>query len=262
MKPLRTVAITTIFGAFAMSASADTFILVHGAFQSAAGWSEVADGLTAQGHTVVAVDLPGRNATGADAQAVTLADHIATVSEAVEAAGEPVILVGHSFGGITISGVAEQMPDAIRRLVYVAAYVPQSGESMQVLAEMDSDNGFTAESFVLAGDYSYATILESDQVRLFAADASAAQQAVLPATMLAEPLGPISTPVELSDAGFGSVDKAFVMTLQDATMSPQMQNMMIERAGITAVSEIDSGHLPYLTQPDAVVAALVSLLQS
>jgi pimeloyl-ACP methyl ester carboxylesterase len=190
---------------------------------------------------------------------VTLADHIATVSSAIEAAGETVILVGHSFGGITISGVAEQMPDAIKRLVYVAAYVPQSGESMQALAEMDSDNGFTAESFVLAEDYSYATILETDQVRLFAADATAEQQAALPATMLAEPLGPISTPIALSDAAFGSVDKAFVMTAQDATISPQMQQMMIARAGITAVSEIDSGHLPYLTQPDALVAALEAI---
>ena len=195
MTSIKTLATSIVLGGFAMTATADTYILVHGAFQSAAGWSQVAEGLTVQGHTVVAVDLPGRGATGANAQAVTLADYIATVSSAVEAAAEPVILVGHSFGGITISGVAEQMPDAIKRRVYVAAYVPQSGESMQALAEMDSDNGFTAESFVLAEDYSYATILESDKVRLFAAVATPEQQTTLPATMLAEPLAPLSTAI-------------------------------------------------------------------
>lgn len=259
MKFIKTLATSTIFGAFAMTASADTFVLVHGAFQSAQAWESVADGLTSQGHTVVAVDLPGRGATGEDAQAVTLPDYITTVGDAVAAAGEPVILVGHSFGGITISGVAEQMPDSIKRLVYVAAYVPQSGESMQALAEMDTDNGFTAKSFVLAEDYSYATILETDQFRLFASDASDAQQAALSSTMLAEPLGPIATPIEVSDGAFGTVEKAFITTLQDATISPQMQQMMIARAGISSVSEIDSGHLPYLTQPDALIAALIAL---
>jgi pimeloyl-ACP methyl ester carboxylesterase len=258
MKPIRTLATAAAFGATTMTASADTFVLVHGAFQSAAGWTTVADDLTAKGHTVVAVDLPGRGAMGAEAQAVTLADYIATVRVAVERAGEPVILVGHSFGGITISAVAEEIPQGIKRLVYVAAYVPQNDESMQALAEMDKDNGFTAESFVLSADYSYATILETDQVRLFGADASPEQQAALPATMLAEPLGPIATPVTLTDA-FGSVDKSYVMTLQDATISPQMQRMMIDRAGIASVTEIDSGHLPYLTRPDALATMLDGL---
>ena len=140
MAPLKTYLAVLILGAPTL-AQAETFILVHGAFQDASSWAGVAERIEAEGHTVDAVNLPGRDATGEAAKAVSLADYVTTVADAVGAADTPVILVGHSFGGMTISGVAERMPDSVARLVYIAAYVPQSGESMEQLAVGDTDNG-------------------------------------------------------------------------------------------------------------------------
>lgn len=127
----------------------------------------VAARLAAEGHSVAAVDLPGRE--GSARGDVTMADHVAAVRAAIEAAGpEPVTLVGHSFGGMVISAVAEAAPERIATLVYVAAYLPQDGDSMQALAESDHHNGFRDGSFVVAGDYSSASILERDRVAIFA----------------------------------------------------------------------------------------------
>ena len=132
----------------ATPAAADTFVLVHGAFQSATAWSQVKTGLEAAGHAVVAVDLPGRDATGSAAKAVSLAHHVAAVRAAVDAAKAPVVLVAHSFGGITASRVADEVPEKIASIIYVAAYVPVSGESMQALAEGNRSNGFTKARLV------------------------------------------------------------------------------------------------------------------
>jgi pimeloyl-ACP methyl ester carboxylesterase len=244
--------------AFALPAAADSFVLVHGAFQDGRAWAAVEERLEAQGHAVTVVDLPGRNATGPAAQAVTFGDYVATVRAAVEAAPEPVILVGHSFGGMTISRVAEEAPDRVARLVYVAAYVPVSGESMQALAESDHDNGFTAESFVVAADYASASILAADQVGIFLNDGMPDQQAALGPAMLNEPLGPIGTPVELG-AAFAGVPKADIRTLRDRAVSPELQTRMIERGGIAEVSDIDAGHLPFVTRPDEVADLLAGL---
>lgn len=241
--------------------AAESFVLVHGAFQDASSWNAVAERLGAADHDVVAVDLPGRDATGAAAKAVSLDDYVARVADAFSAADEPVVLVGHSFGGMTISAVAERMPDRIERLIYVAAYLPRSGESMEALALSDGDNQFTESTFVVAKDYSHAEILEADRVRVFAPTADSAQAAAVVASMIREPLGPIGTPVTLSEARFGSVPKAFIRTLRDGTVSTPLQTMMIDRAGITEVRDIDTGHAPYLTRPDALAALILDLAE-
>lgn len=250
--------LAALLGLSTVGARADSYILVHGAFQAGSAWEAVVPHLEAAGHSVVAVDLPGRDASGAAAQAVSLRSYIDAVVAAVRGAEAPVHVVGHSFGGIAISGAAEAVPEGIATLVYVAAYVPADGESMEALAYSDTDNGFTERSFVIAPDYSHATILAEDRARLFAGDGDAAAVARLEASMIREPLGPIATPVTLSAAGFGSVTKAYVRTLQDRTVSPPLQDRMIARAGICRVADLETGHTPYLTAPEALAEAILA----
>ncbi len=255
----KSLALATLVSIIATSANAETFIIVHGAFQNAASWSTVADDLRAKGNTVIAVDLPGRDAEGDAAKAITLKQYIDTVGKVVGEQAGPVVLVAHSFGGITISGVAEAMPEKVKKLVYVAAYVPASGESMEKLAQGDKDNGFTEKSFVLAPDYSYASILEEDRARLFANDGSPDQQKAVSASMIREPLGPIATPIEVSAEKFGAVAKAYVRTTMDATVSPAIQKMMIERASIKNVADIETGHSPQSTQPVKLAETIIAV---
>jgi pimeloyl-ACP methyl ester carboxylesterase len=259
MKKVKTLAAAAMLSATATIAQADTFVIVHGAFQSAESWAGVTEKLRAKGHTAIIVDLPGRNFEGEAAKAITLAQYAKTVGDVVASQAEPVILVGHSFGGMTISLVAEAMPEKIRKLIYVAAYVPVSGDSMQSLAASDKNNGFTADSFVLSPDYAFATILAADQTRLFINDGTPEQQAHVTSSMMREPLGPIGTPVDVTALKFGSVAKAYVNTALDATVSPTLQKMMIDRAGIMQTQTLQTGHSPQASQPEQLAAALVAL---
>lgn len=238
-----------------------TFVLVHGAFQDERAWSEVKPRLEAAGHKVVAVRLAGRAGDVTPLSQITLESYRAQVAAAISAEPAPVVLVGHSFGGITIANVAEALPERIRALVFVGAYLPQAGaadQSMAKLAETDRWNGFTKENFVVAKDYSTAGVLDSDVVMLFCGDCSAADQARTRRDFhQREPLKPAGTPVAVSAERYGRVPKVYVKTLRDRAISPQMQQLMLDRTPVQRVVQIDSGHSPFLSQPAALAQALL-----
>ncbi len=238
-----------------------TFVLVHGAFQDERAWSEVTPLLRAAGHKVVAVRLAGRAGDGLAPGSVTLEQYRSQITAAVAAEPAPVVLVGHSFGGLNIANAAEALPRLVKTLVFVGAYLPQAGapdQSMAKLAELDRWNGFTKDNFIVAKDYSSAGVLPSAVVPLFCADCSAADQARTQRDFhQTEPLKPAGTPVVLTAAAYGSVPKVYIKTLRDRAISPQMQQWMIDRTPERKVVEIDSGHSPFLSQPRALATALL-----
>lgn len=238
-----------------------TFVLVHGAFQDERAWSEVGPRLEAAGHKVVAVRLAGRAGDPTPLSQITLESYRAQVAAAVSAEPAPVVLVGHSFGGITIANAAEALPERVRALVFVGAYLPQAGaadQSMAKLAESDRWNGFTQQNFVVAKDYSTAGVLDSDVVMLFCGDCSAADQARTQRDFhQREPLKPAGTPVAVSAERYGCVPKVYVKTLRDRAISPQMQQLMLDRTPVQRVMQVDSGHSPFLSQPAALAQALL-----
>ena len=111
--------------------SGKTYVLVHGLYGGGWIWRFVADGLRARGHRVL---TPTQTGTGERAHLIsrlitisTHVDDIAGVFEAEDLAD--VILVGHSYGGMAVTGVADRMPERIRHLVYLDALVPENGET-------------------------------------------------------------------------------------------------------------------------------------
>lgn len=114
-----------------------TFVLVHGAFCSAASWSPAVRALALRGHRALAVDLPGHGFSAAVPTApdspsgiagTGTADDVAAVTAVVERAAEhgPVVLVGHSRGGLAVTAVANAVPDRLERTVHVAAWCPSA----------------------------------------------------------------------------------------------------------------------------------------
>jgi pimeloyl-ACP methyl ester carboxylesterase len=247
---------------FAQPASADGFVLVHGAFQAASSWEAVAERLRAEGHRAVTVSLPGRAGDGRAPGDVTLADHVAAVVSTMNGVPGTVTLVGHSFGGMVISAVAEAVPNRIDELVYVAAYLPAvdvaPGESMQDLASADRHGAWKADSFVPAADYSSATVNPRDRQAIFASDAPAALAQQIADDLAPEPLAPFATPVALTGARFGSVRKAYVVTLADQAVSTTLQLRMLGRARVDEAIALHGGHLPQIVRPDDLAAALLA----
>src|SRR5262245_21064899 len=107
-----------------------TFVLIHGAWHAAWCWHKIVPRLEKAGHTVIAPDLPAMGRDRTPVNRVSLAKWRDTVCAVIDSVTEPVILVGHSRGGIVISEVAEHRPERVGVLVYVAAYLLDDGQCM------------------------------------------------------------------------------------------------------------------------------------
>src|SRR5712691_8881400 len=94
-------------------------VLVPGFWLGAWAWDEVAATLRAEGHDVTALTLPGLESADADRSAITLADHVDAICEAVRAAGRPVVLAVHSGAGAPGYAVTDRIPEQIAAMVYV-----------------------------------------------------------------------------------------------------------------------------------------------
>jgi pimeloyl-ACP methyl ester carboxylesterase len=107
-----------------------TFVLVHGAWQSTATWDLLAPLLEKQGHRVMTPVLSGLGTDrGRLSQHLTLRQHVEDVSLELSGSPEPVILVGHSYAGMIISGVVEANPSQVQKLVFLDAFIPDDGQS-------------------------------------------------------------------------------------------------------------------------------------
>tara|TARA_Y100001934_G_C12359243_1_gene779754 strand:- start:354 stop:1073 length:720 start_codon:yes stop_codon:yes gene_type:complete len=108
-----------------------TFLLIHGAFHGGWCWQFVAERLALEGFTVLTPSLSGMGTeTDQDPTEVSLDTHITDVCSIIESQKlHDVTLVGHSYGGMPITGVADKMPERIRTLIYLDAMVPENGKS-------------------------------------------------------------------------------------------------------------------------------------
>ncbi|WP_374210506.1 alpha/beta fold hydrolase [Dermatobacter hominis] len=103
------------------------FVLVHGAWHGSWCWSRLQASLSAAGAVSTAVDLPGRAGDPTPLDGLDLDAYAERVAAVVTSVDEPVVLVGHSMGGATISQVAERVPERIEALVYVCALLQPLG---------------------------------------------------------------------------------------------------------------------------------------
>lgn len=110
----------------------NTFVLVHGAWHGGWCWLRVADLLTRQGHDVFTPTLTGLGErVHLFGPGIGLATHVADIVNVFTYERlTDVVLCGHSYGGMVISGVAEQLPDAIRSIVFLDAFLPEDGDAM------------------------------------------------------------------------------------------------------------------------------------
>ncbi len=235
-----------------------TFVLVHGAWEDATIWSAVISRLDEAGFEAVAVNLPGRAPDTTPMQQVSLDLYRDKVIEAIDEVEAPVVLVGHSFGGMTISAVAEHAPEAVARLVYVAAYLPRDGQSLQDLAYSDAQSQ-VGPHFRVDEARLIAWIDPPARADLFLNDASTDLREGFAATMVDEPLIPLGTKVVLTNERFGAVPKSYIHTTRDIVVSRALQAQMVEGVSLAASAELDSGHAPFLTRPDDLASALIEV---
>jgi len=257
MKPIIAAIAASVLAVFgsAQAAEKPPIALVHGAFEDAQVWGHVSAKLKADGYQVVAVDLPGRPGAPMAPDKVSLDLYRDTVVKALGNFHRPAVVVGHSFGGIVISAVAEQVPKEVKTLVFVAAYLPHDGDSLVSLAQQDADAKI-GPHLKIEKDKEIATIEYSARADLFANAAPEALRKAIPDLILDEPLAPLATPVHVTDAHFGKVDKVYVHTQLDQVISPAFQATMVAGTPVRREFSLPTGHTPFLTDPDGLAKAI------
>jgi pimeloyl-ACP methyl ester carboxylesterase len=237
-----------------------TFLLIHGAMGGAWCWERVIPGLEAAGHSAVAIDLPGQGSDTTPLQEITLYRYADAVCDALDRLDGPVLLTGHSMGGMVITQAASRRPGKLVGLIYVAAFLPQPGESLVEITHLPEAAGDSVQAnIVVEGDPPVSAMPPEaapgalyhccTQEQIEWALPRRGRQSVIPFT------NPF-TPPDGDTAAFDALPRAYVTCLQDRAIRPPVQRLMYTRAGCDPVIEIDTDHSPWLSRTDELVRAL------
>lgn len=238
---------------------ATPIVLVHGAWMGAWAWDEVTPLLEARGHVTHVVELPAHGDDATPATEASLTGYRDAVVAVLDGLDEPAAVVGHSMGGMVISEVAQARPQAITELVYVAALLPQSGQSLLDLAMADPD-AITAMHLVDNGDGT-ASIDPAAIGEVFCGDCDDAHVQTIVDRTKPEPFMPLVTPAMLDDAAFGSVRRTYVYTELDVAVSYAGQQAMVAATPVDDTRSLATAHSPFFSQPQALADAIVELVE-
>lgn len=248
-------------------AQAKTYILVHGGWHGAWCWKKVVPLLEAKNNRVLAIDLPGHGDDKTPMATVTLNDYVQKIVGIANAQTGPVILVGHSMAGVAIAQAAEVLgKEKVAKLVFLDAFMPQNGESVFALAGKAGaqnkaagkpDPNLSVEgSLILSDDKKTATIDPDKVGQLFYHDCSADDVAFAKAHVGPQSMACLGTPVNVTDARYGTVPKVYILCTQakDLDKSSIAKNVPIQKMYTLA-----SSHSPFFSMPEKLVAILAEL---
>ncbi|XVV08498.1 alpha/beta fold hydrolase [Actinoplanes sp. CA-131856] len=228
--------------------SKPTVVLVHGAFAESAGWNGVISRLNERGVTAIAVANPLRSLDG-DA---------AYVRDVVSSIGGPVVLAGHSYGGQVITQAAGGN-EAVKGLVYVSAFAPETGESALELTGKfpGSTLGDAVVPKPLTGGGVELSIETAKFAQQFAGDVDPAVAALMAATQ--RPVAEAGLTAGLVGApAWRSVPSWHIWGGADKNIPAEAMRFMAERAGATTAEQIEgAGHALTVSQPGPVAEAIL-----
>jgi pimeloyl-ACP methyl ester carboxylesterase len=227
-----------------------TIVLVHGAWHGAWCFEKLIPALKASGHRVLAPDLPGHGRDATPVDAVTLAAYVARVGESLSSAGEPAVLLGHSMGGVIITQAGEDHAPRVRSLVYLAAFLPGSGQSLA------SFRAASAVTDLLRTDREAGVVhLDPAGARhAFYHDCREDDAAAAIARLSPQPIAPWATSVALGKH-FASLPRHYIECAQDRAIPLELQRRM-HAATPCRVHTLDSSHSPFYSMPERLAALL------
>ena len=222
-----------------------TIVLVHGAFADGSSWSKVIPLLPAQGLNVVAVQNPTSS----------LADDVAAVNRALESISGPVILVGHSWGGVVITEAGAH--EKVQALVYVSAFAPSAGQSVNDLfAGYPQPEWFGAVSADSGG---FLKISTEGIAEYFAQDLSTEEKAIVAAVQT--PFAASANADKVTKAAWETKPSWFVVSENDRIIYPELERKMAEKIG-AKVTAVSASHVSMLAKPEEVANVIFAAAES
>lgn len=233
-----------------------TYVLVHGSFHGGWCWEKVVPLLVQAGHKVVALDLPAHGEDSTPVANVTLQDYVDTVLQVVDTRKEPVVLVGHSFGGVVINQVAESRPDSLAKLVYLSSIVLPDGYN--ALSMIDPNSMVGANAIINQAE-SWAWVKDETIPAIYYNDCTPEDIQAARARLVLEPLQPYLDPAHLTAGNFGRVPKYYIGCQQDNAITPAMQQAICAMVPMQQVFTLNTSHSPFLSAPGALADILLQL---
>jgi pimeloyl-ACP methyl ester carboxylesterase len=222
-----------------MSTKNLSIVLVHGGFVDGSGWQGVHQRLTRKGFEVIVVQNP----------TISLEDDVAVTKRAIATAKNPVVLVGHSYGGVVISEAGTD--PKVKALSYIAAFAPDAGESVEALIANPAP-GAPVPPIVPGAD----GFLSLDRDKFhdsFAADVDADTARFMADSQV--PWGVAALAGKVSAPAWKSKPATYLVATEDRMIPPPAQQAMANRAG-AKVTMAKGSHSIYVSQPDLVVEAI------
>ena len=235
-----------------------TFVLVHGAWHGGWCWHKVVARLTRMGHTAVAPDMRGHGLDRALPAETTLDNLTESIATVVAAQTEPVVLVGHSFGGTIITQVGERLPEKIKRLVYLAAFVVPGGKTTLELSADDPES-LLGPRIAFAPDGATATVEPAHLRACFYAQCSEDDVALARALLVPEGVAAFSSPSRASEARWGRIPSAYIECVQDRALGITRQRKFAGFLHSPERRSLDTDHSPFFSAPEALSAHLDAL---
>ena len=207
----------------------------HGGFVDGSGWESVYKILTKKGYNVTVVQNP----------TITLADDVAVTKRAIDAQEGPVILVGHSYGGVVISSAGDD--PKVAGLVYICAFAADTGDS--VLSLIKTAPAGAPAPPILPPQDGFLFLDRQKFAASFAADVKPEMADFMANSRV--PWGLAAASAGATAAAWKNKPSWYLLTTEDQMIAPELQRFMSQRAG-SRVVEVKSSHAVYVSQPQAV----------
>ena len=231
------------------------YLLIHGAMRGAWLWDRVMPLLLRGGANPIAIDLPGHGYRASEGAFVTMSNYISDVIDFVRKENlRDLVLVGHSMSGIIISKVAEEIPERVKHLVYLAAVVARSGEALIDLLTPERQDalrklqGKTKEVFGTP-----------DQLRpMYFTDLEGEVKESYLRQLTPQPLAVFFEKMHFRQFPNIDIPRTYILGLTDKSLPPDLTRKFAERLGVTPL-EIDAGHDLMVSRPDEVAKILLGI---
>jgi pimeloyl-ACP methyl ester carboxylesterase len=237
------------------------FVLVHGAFVGAWAWGPLTERLEAAGHSVETLDLPGSGEDQTPVAEVTLDACVGRLCEVLRAHEEPAVVVPNSMGGVITTMAAARCPERVASILYVAAFVPEDGESLLDLTRLpEGADDQVQANVVVEGDPPVATMPDEASIDALYGCCSEEVAKWAVAHQRPQAVAPYAAPVSLDDPeALDAIPRSYVLCNRDRAIPPALQRLMLERAGCAEVIELDTDHSPHLSATDELARLMERL---